>query len=108
VVRTYLDLWEDPAGGDAILAIVRSAIASDRAADRLCAIVSAELLRDMVPHLRHTDGEVRTTLAGAHLMGVAIARYVLRVEPIASLDREHLIALCAPTIHRYLAEPLPG
>jgi hypothetical protein len=32
---------------------------------------------------------------------------VLRVEPLASMPAEHVIATYAPTIQRYLADPLP-
>ena len=105
LVDTYLRLWEDPASSGALQAIVRSAISSDRAADRLQAMLNARFLAELAPHLRRPDGEVRAALAGAHLLGVAIARYIVRAGPVANLDRETLIALCAPTIQRLLADP---
>jgi AcrR family transcriptional regulator len=51
---------------------------------------------------------LRATLAGSTLFGLAMARYVVRLEPIASADVESLVAWYAPTLQRYLAEPLPG
>jgi AcrR family transcriptional regulator len=107
LLDAYLGLWEDPASAGALLAIVRSAIASDRAADRLQAMLSARFLADLAPHLGEATGQARTALAGAHLLGVAVARYVVRVGPLADLDRDELIALCAPTIQRYLTGPTP-
>jgi AcrR family transcriptional regulator len=107
MIDTYLRLWEDPATGEPILAIARSAIASDKAADRLQAILNAKVLREALPHLAPDHTDTRVALAGAHLMGVAIARYVVRLEPLASLDRDTLIALVAPAIQRYLTQPLP-
>jgi AcrR family transcriptional regulator len=106
-VDTYLALWEDPATAEPILAIARSAISSDRAADRLRAILGATLFRQALNNLPADHAEVRAALAGAHLMGVALARYVVRLEPLANLDRDALVALCAPAIQRYLTEPLP-
>ncbi len=108
LVDTYLSMWEDPASAEPILAIVRSAISSDRAADRLRAILSARIIRKAIPTLAQDNGEVRAALAGAHLMGIALARYVIRVEPLANLDRDTLIELVAPTIQRYLTGPLPS
>jgi hypothetical protein len=40
-------------------------------------------------------------------MGLILMRYVLRVEPLASMPREQLVATYAPTIQRYLTGPLP-
>ncbi len=37
-----------------------------------------------------------------------MARFIIRMEPIASADPETLIASYAPTIQRYLTGPLPG
>lgn len=107
MVDTYLQLWEDPATAEPLLAIARSAIASDKAADRLQAILNANVFREALPHLAQDHADTRVALAGAHLMGVAIARYVVRLEPLTSLDRDTLIALCAPAIQRYLTQPLP-
>ncbi|MGC9669789.1 TetR family transcriptional regulator [Planosporangium sp. 12N6] len=104
LVDAYLRLWEDPATAEPLLAVVRSAISSDRAADRLQAMLNARFLAEIAPHLHRPDGEARAALAGAHLLGVAIARYVVRVGPIAALDRDVLIALCAPTIQRLLVD----
>jgi AcrR family transcriptional regulator len=103
----YLTLWEDPATAEPIRAIARSAIASDKAGDRLRAILSTRLVQQALPHLAADQQETRATLAGAHLLGIALARYVVRVEPLASLDRETLVAMCGPAIQRYLTQKLP-
>jgi hypothetical protein len=41
------------------------------------------------------------------MFGVVVLRYVLRLEPLASVDIEELVELLAPTIQRYLGEQLP-
>jgi hypothetical protein len=35
-----------------------------------------------------------------------VARYVVRVEPLASLEPEEIVDVLAPTFQRYLVEPL--
>jgi tetracycline repressor-like protein len=37
-----------------------------------------------------------------------MARYVVRIEPLASMPVERLVALYAPTLQRYLTGELPG
>jgi tetracycline repressor-like protein len=51
---------------------------------------------------------LRVGLVASQLMGLAMARFIVRMESIASADSETLIACYAPTIQRYLTGPLPG
>jgi Tetracyclin repressor-like, C-terminal domain len=44
----------------------------------------------------------RASLVAAHLIGVAMLRHVLRVEPLAGATREEIIALMTPAIEQYL------
>jgi hypothetical protein len=48
------------------------------------------------------DARLRATLAGSQVVGMAIARYVVGVEPLASADREVVIDAIGPTLQRYL------
>jgi hypothetical protein len=41
------------------------------------------------------------------MMGLIFMRYLLEVEPIASMPAEELVAIYAPTIQRYLTGALP-
>jgi hypothetical protein len=50
----------------------------------------------------------RVVLAGSQLVGLAVLRLVLHVEPLASATREELVATYAPTVQRYLTGDLDG
>ena len=41
------------------------------------------------------------------MAGLIMMRYVVRIEPIASMPAETVVALIGPTIQRYLTGPLP-
>jgi AcrR family transcriptional regulator len=103
LVHAYLSLWEDPATAEPLLTIVRSALTSPRAAQQLRAVFSAQAVRPFAAALGGQQPETRAALAGAHLLGIAIARYVVRVEPLATMDRDELVAASAPAIQHYLA-----
>ena len=105
-VRAYLGFWEDAATAAPMRAIFRTAVTSDKAADLLLEFLQSRVLRELAPSLGTDRPELRALLASTHLLGVAIARFVVHVEPLASLDREALVALLAPTVQRYLTEPL--
>ena len=49
------------------------------------------------------DQAKRMQLITAHLLGLAYARYVIKIEPLASLPIEQLIALSVPVVQHYMA-----
>ena len=55
---------------------------------------------------RPADARLRATLAASQLVGLAMVRYVVRVEPLASADHDTIVAALAPTIERYLTAEL--
>jgi hypothetical protein len=46
-----------------------------------------------------------TSLVSAHLVGLAILRYVLAVEPLASLEFEELMERLVPAIEVHFGQP---
>jgi hypothetical protein len=49
----------------------------------------------------------RMPLVASQVIGLILMRYVLVVEPLASMPRDRVIATYAPTIQRYLTGDLP-
>lgn len=49
-------------------------------------------------------GEIpmRASLVASQLFGLALTRYILKIQPLADMEAEAVVALVAPTIHRYL------
>ncbi|MGC9667389.1 TetR family transcriptional regulator [Planosporangium sp. 12N6] len=109
LVRMFLTVWDSPAGAPAA-ALVRSAVSHDWSARMLREFITSQILRRVVGglHLDPKEGPLRATLVASQLMGLIMARYIVKVEPIASAPRETLVANIAPTIQRYLAGPLDG
>jgi hypothetical protein len=48
------------------------------------------------------DADYRASLVGTQILGLGLARFVLRIEPVASASDEDLVASIAPTVQRYL------
>jgi len=106
LVRTFLSKWEEPRTDQQLLAVLRSAVSNEEAAQLLRNFLTQELLGRITRALDDEDSELRATLIGAQLVGVAFLRYVLRYGPIAHMDTELLVKLISPTIQHYLTEPL--
>ena len=106
VARFAVGILEDEAARARVLAIVRAA-ASEPAAAALLRRLIEERIRDPIARaLGSDDAELRAALMGSQIVGLVMARYVVGVEPLASLPADDLAANIAPTFQRYLAEPL--
>jgi len=104
LARMFLGIWAEPAFRTPMLGLVRSAFTSERGAAMLREFVGEALL-GRVAHAAAAGGPVdplRVQVAAAQLVGVAILRYVVRLEPLASASDDDLVALVAPVIQRHL------
>lgn len=52
-------------------------------------------------------GIVRAEFVASQVIGIAMARYILELEPFASLPVERIVATIAPNLQRYLTGELP-
>jgi AcrR family transcriptional regulator len=109
LVRVFLTVWDSPAGTSAA-ALLRSALSHDWSARMLREFLTSQILRRIVQNLDIDPKEAptRASLAASQMIGVAMTRYILKIEPIASLPREALVAAVGPTVQRYLAGPVDG
>lgn len=107
LVAHYLSLWEDPHHGPRLRAVMNAATTSPAAAAMLKEFVTRDVLHPIATRLGIDHAEVRGTLAGSQLIGIAFARYVLEAEPLAALGRDQLIRCVGSSIQRYLTGDLP-
>lgn len=99
LVRFFLETWDTP---DApFVALLRSVTTNEQAAGMLREFLAREVVGRVAGSLDLDHPELRATLAVSHLVGLAFVRYVIKLEPLASADRESLIAEVGPTIQRY-------
>ncbi|MFE6131272.1 TetR family transcriptional regulator [Streptomyces sp. NPDC056437] len=104
LARFFIGVWENPATRGPLLAIIRSALTHDAAAAVLRGFLLRRLLEKIAGELDVPDPKFRAELAASHMIGIAILRYVIKVEPLASADPETIVEMVAPTLQRYLTE----
>jgi hypothetical protein len=101
LLRTFLGLCENPRSRQRMLKLVRSSVGSgsDRALYRM-------LNRTVVTPTAKATGinasALRYELVCAQLVGLAMMRYVLKVEPVASTSTDEIIQVFAPAIRATL------
>ena len=103
LVRLVLTVWDSPAGKAAV-ALLRSAMSNEWTARLLREFIVTQVLRKAIAELgmEGDDAPLRAALAATQIGGLAVVRYILKVEPIASQDPETLVRAIAPTVQRYL------
>ena len=99
---TYIRFVDSDDSRNAILALVRSAVSHDEAATMLRDLLTAQLLPVITRHTGHPDAQLRASLIAAQLIGIAMLRHVLRLEPLATPTPDEIAALVGPVIQQYL------
>lgn len=102
IVRAYVEIWEDSATQPILRALLRSALDSESARVRIESAIQESFVANLhqLPH----QSETRLALAGSHLVGMAMARYIVRFTPLASLTVEQLVEEMGPIIQRLLSD----
>jgi AcrR family transcriptional regulator len=102
----FLAIWDDPARREPMMAMLRAATTSADAAAMLRDGLSERVLRPVGERLGRPDAQLRMSLCAAQLVGLGITRYIVFVEPLASLEPERVAGLVAPTLQRYMTGKL--
>lgn len=96
---------ESPASRTVVLGRIRCASSHPDAAALVRETVTRDLLR-LATALSDDEPETRAVLVGAQVVGLALARHVVQVEPLASMTSAEVVEIFAPTFQHYLVEPL--
>nr|WP_255672860.1 TetR family transcriptional regulator [Glycomyces amatae] len=107
LMHAFVAIWDGP-HQQKLLAVVRSSLSKPAMSFVLKQLFEhrivktiEETLGDQVDHI-----PVRASFVATQVFGLVVARYILKLEPVASLDRAELAATIGPTIDRYLTMPV--
>lgn len=104
IVRTAERLWASEAG-KVVIAVMRRAFADDSQLVRQLA--TKALLGRLDERLPNDeDGMLRASLVATQMSGLLFARHVLRVQPLASLTADQVVALIGPAVQHYVTGEL--
>jgi AcrR family transcriptional regulator len=98
----FFEVWEDEATRLQMLAVLRSAMTHEDAATLLQAFIGREFLGPVARTLDVDRPEVRIPLAAAQMVGLAMLRYVVRLEPLASMPVDELVERVVPVLEHHL------
>lgn len=107
LVRTVVEVWDSPAGAAGV-ALLRSAMSHEWTARLMRDFLVTQILRRVQAHLHLAPEEapLRMSLVASQIAGLAMTRYILKLEPLVSASPETLVAAVGPTLQRYITGDL--
>jgi len=105
LLRGFLSVWDDPALQVPMIGFARGLL--DPSASELVKNGFLEVvIKPLGTALGIDDPGVRMPLVASQMIGIVMFRYLVRVEPLATMPADELVAIYAPTIQRYLTGDL--
>ncbi|HET8795047.1 MAG TPA: TetR family transcriptional regulator [Arthrobacter sp.] len=107
LLRTLLELWDSPLQ-PALLTLVRSIIGSRSQSALMREVLRRRILNVIMAGLEYDKDEtqLRGELLVSQVFGLMVSRYVVKLEPLASLSSEEVVRLVSPTVQHYLTGDL--
>ena len=102
-----LPLWDSEVGAG-LIATLRSLLFGSEV-NLARSFLQEVIVAEVAPRVDNPPGtgQIRVQFVASQLMGVVMARYIVKIEPFASLPAEQVAATIAPNLQRYLTGDLP-
>ncbi|QNE19265.1 TetR/AcrR family transcriptional regulator [Kribbella qitaiheensis] len=102
ILTTFLGVWESPDGQQRMKAIMRSVVTSEDVARLMREGITEMIIGPVSDALGVPDARLRVSLVATQLIGLALTRYLVDLEPVASAPVAELIDRVAPVVQHYL------
>jgi len=103
----WVTLWDSNEGRH-LVGVLRAAVSNERAARMMREVFVHLVLRQLVRTLDLDEPDRRASLVASQLFGLVLVRYVLRLEPVASMSPDEIAQWIGPTMQRYLEAGHPS
>jgi AcrR family transcriptional regulator len=97
----FVTMTSDPAVKNLMLGVFRSASSEEQAAIIIRKFVQARIIDLVEQHLPGPNKTLQANILGSQMIGLFIARYIVKLEPLASATNEELIEYLAPRVQAH-------
>jgi AcrR family transcriptional regulator len=101
VIRTLVENM-DRSDRTPLAMLTRSAPTHDQSEELLREFIDREITGRLTAMLDTPDAALRAGMVNVQLLGITVARYIVRIEPIASASADELVALFGPVVQQCL------
>ncbi|MFF8534968.1 TetR family transcriptional regulator [Streptomyces sp. NPDC015532] len=105
VVRQVVAVWDDPATGPPLLAMMKTAIDDDSLGSLVKEAVEREIVDRIAGLVPGRDARQRAAAFITVVAGLIATRYLLRLEPAVSMTTDDLVRFMSPQLRQALRGP---
>ncbi len=102
LLRLMLGAWIDDEIGPVLRAVLLTAAHDETTREKLRRVVENSLIGVSQLGVDERDRKVRSGLISSQIMGLALMRFVWKIEPVASMTEDELVAAIAPDLQHYI------
>lgn len=102
LTRATLDLLADDQARQDLIEMFQAGTSASKAAKGMQDFIEKSFVDRLVRILGVPDARLRVNLIMSYLLGIATSRYIVRLEPLASMSEDEVVKLVAPTIQTWL------
>jgi AcrR family transcriptional regulator len=102
LARLIVGLLESPEAGSRLIGLVRAAAAEPEAARMVRELFTREIWGPAAERVPADQPDLVVGLVATQVLGLVMARYVIRSEPLASLPPDAVVSAIAPALQRLL------
>ncbi|MFG3342971.1 TetR family transcriptional regulator [Glycomyces sp. NPDC048151] len=107
LMKAFVAIWDGP-HQEKLLAVVRTSLSKPAMSFVLRQLFEHRIVKTVEDILGDEVDRVpaRASFIASQVFGLVVARYILKLEPVASLSPDELAETIGPTIDRYLTMPV--
>ncbi|WP_024935458.1 TetR/AcrR family transcriptional regulator [Actinomadura welshii] len=105
VLEALLTAWDDPEKGAPLVFLVRNAVQDPELTRLVRDLIEREIVGRIAEYAGGPEARARAAAFGTQLAGLIFVRYLIGVEPVASMPRDELIRHLAPGLRAALFRP---
>jgi AcrR family transcriptional regulator len=105
LIRTVVTVWDDPELGAPLRTLIDAAVREPEVTRLVREMFEREMVTRIAGRLRGPDAAHRAGVVGSQIAGLIFARYVLAMEPLASMSVDELTARLAPALRATMRGP---
>lgn len=102
LTRAMLDMLGDEQTREDLISMFQAGASASKAAKGMQDFIERAFVDRLVRVLGVPDARLRVNLIVSYLLGVATTRYVVKLEPLASMPEDEIVRLVAPTVQGWL------
>ncbi len=102
LLRLMLGAWADEEIGPVLRAVLLTAAHDEATREKLRRVVESSLMGVSQLGVDERDRLKRSGLVSSQMMGLAMMRFVWKIEPVASMTDDELVAAVAPNLQHYI------